>query len=142
MKTIEIMTPNPQCVRPDDTLTQAAAQMKNLSVGMLPVCADERLVGVLTDRDIAIRAVAEGLDPNHTPVRQIMSPHAIYCFADEDPHAAAIMLESHRVRRLPVLDRDEQLVGIVSLGDLAVRAHQEELATRVLGRLSAQRERH
>jgi CBS domain-containing protein len=140
MKTIDIMTPNPQCVSPEDTLTEAAEQMKRLNVGMLPVCRDDHLIGVLTDRDIAIRGVANGLDPKQTKVRSIMSRLIISCFADQDQEAAATIMESHRVRRLPVLDRDDQLIGIISLSDLAARTGDEDLASRVLERLAAQRE--
>jgi CBS domain-containing protein len=139
MKTIEIMTPNPQCIGPDETLIQAAKQMKRLNVGMLPVCNEDHLVGVLTDRDIAIRAVANGLDPNHTTIRTIMSRLIISCFSDEDQEAAASLMQSHRLRRLPVLDRDEQLVGVISLTDLAYRTNQETLASRVLEGIAAHR---
>lgn len=139
MKTVDIMTPNPECVDPDDTLTQAASRMKQCNVGILPVCNNNRMVGVLTDRDIAVRAVAVGLDPNRTAVRTVMSRLIISCFEDQDQEAAARMMAAHQIRRLPVLDRNEHLVGIISLGDLAVRVHGETLALKVLENLSGER---
>jgi CBS domain-containing protein len=136
MKNIEIMTPDPQWIGPEETLQQAARQMKARNVGILPVLKENRLVGVLTDRDIAIRAVANGLDPDKTVVRRVMSRLILYCFADQEQEEAASMMESHHVRRLPVLDRHEHLVGIISLRDLAVRTDHEELALRVLEHLA------
>jgi CBS domain-containing protein len=142
MKNIEIMTPNPRCIGPDDTLLQAAKQMKTSNVGILPVLKEGRLIGVLTDRDIAVRAVVNGLDPGQTMVRTVMSRLILYCFADQDQEVAAKMMESHHIRRLPVLDRNEHLVGIISVLDLAVRADREELALRVLENLSPEPKKH
>jgi CBS domain-containing protein len=136
MKINEIMTPNPEWIGPDDTLAHAAATMRELNVGSLPVCKDGRLVGLLTDRDIAVRAVANGLDPQ-TSVRPVMSRLVAFCFDDQDQEVAASMMETNRIRRLPVLDHDEHLVGIISLGDLAVRSPQEKMALKVLERISA-----
>ena len=141
MKTIEIMTPDPQCIDPGDTLTQAAVRMKACNVGILPVCKQGRLVGVLTDRDIAIRAVANGLDPDHVTVHTVMSRLIISCFADQDQEEAATMMESHHVRRLPVLDRDERLIGIISLGDLVVRSDNEDRGLKIWEQLSGERDR-
>jgi len=135
MRINEIMTPNPQCVGPDDTLAQAAAKMKNLNIGILPVCKNERLVGILTDRDIAVRAVANGMDPEAS-VRTVMSRLVSFCFEDQDQEVAASMMETNRIRRLPVLDHEEHLVGIISLGDLAVRAPHDRMALRVLEHIS------
>ena len=140
MKANEIMTPNPHYIGPDETLIEAAAQMKELNVGILPVCSENRLVGVLTDRDIAIRAVANGLDPCHVPVRSVMSRLIVSCFDDQDEEVAANIMGTNRIRRLPVLDREEHLVGIISLGDLAVRTH-DDVALRVLEHVSAETSR-
>lgn len=141
MKTNEIMTPNPAWIGPDETLIEAATQMKTRNVGILPVCNHNRLVGVLTDRDIAIRAVANGLDPHSVPVRTVMSRLIFSCFEDQDQEIAACIMETNHIRRLPVLDRNEHLVGIISLGDLAVRTNDEELALRVLEHVSTRPER-
>jgi len=135
MKNREIMTPNPQCVSPDTTLAEAAQKMHVCKVGILPVCDVQRLVGVLTDRDVAIRVVAHGLDPNQTVVRSVMSRLIISCFADHDQETAAKLMESYHIRRLPVLDQQEQLVGIISLTDLATRTEPKGLALQVLGNI-------
>jgi len=120
MQVKDIMTPNAECIRPDDTLEDAAKKMRDLDIGPLPVCGDnDRLAGMITDRDIAVRAVAEGKDPRTTKVREVMSEKIIYCFEDQDVEEAARIMQERQVRRLVVLNRDKRLVGIVSLGDLA-----------------------
>jgi len=123
----EVMTPQVEVIHPDATLREAAAKMKSLDVGPIPVCDGERLQGMLTDRDITVRATAEGRDPNHTRVREVMSPDVFYCFEDQDVQDAARLMEDRQIRRLVVLDRNKRLVGIVSLGDLAVQTDDEEL---------------
>jgi CBS domain-containing protein len=110
--------------------------MKSLDVGMLPICEKDRLVGTVTDRDITIRAVASGANPNTATVREAMTPDIVYCFDDEDVEDAAELMEQKQVRRLPVLSRDKRLVGILSLGDLAVRSQRDKLAGEVLERVS------
>jgi CBS domain-containing protein len=136
MKISEILTPDPICVTPETTLAQAAQKMKTLDVGMLPICENDRLVGTITDRDITVRAVAVGYNPNTSTVREAMTREMIYCFDDEDIAEAALLMESRLVRRLPVINRDKRLVGIVSLGDLAVRTHRERLVGEVLEGIS------
>ena len=136
MKISEILTPDPECVKPETTLRRAAQKMKDLDVGMLPVCENDRLVGTITDRDIVIRAVADGSDLSATKVRDAMTPELIYCFDDEDIVEAALLMESKQVRRLPVINRDKRLVGIISIGDLAVRTHRERLVGEVLESIS------
>lgn len=123
MKIREIMTPAVQCVRPGDNLVEAAALMRELDVGAVPVCNGSELVGILTDRDITVRAVAEGHDPNRTPVRQVMTAEVVFVYDDEGLDAAVRMMERHRIRRAPVMTREKRLVGIVSLGDIAVDAN-------------------
>jgi CBS domain-containing protein len=127
MQIRDVMTPHVEVIHPDATLREAAAKMKSLDVGPIPVCDGERLQGMLTDRDITVRATAEGRDPNSTRVRDVMSPEVIYCFEDQDVQDAARMMEDRQIRRLVVLDRDKRLAGIVSLGDLAVQTEDEEL---------------
>jgi CBS domain-containing protein len=123
MKIGEIMTPDVQCIRPDDDLVDAASLMRQLDVGVLPVCEEDKLVGMLTDRDIAIRAVAEGRNPRETHVRETMSPGVVYYVLEEqDVDDAVHVMEQHQIRRAPVMNREQQLVGIVSLGDIAVGA--------------------
>lgn len=125
MKIGELMTPDVEVIKPDDTLHTAAKMMADLNSGVLPVGENDRLVGMITDRDITVRAVAEGRDPNKTAVREAMSGEIRYCFEDEDAEAVAYRMGSWQVRRLPVLNRDKRLVGIVSLGDLMIGGAEE-----------------
>jgi CBS domain-containing protein len=136
MKVKEIITPNPQCITPEGSLRDAARKMKAMDVGILPVCENDRLVGTITDRDIAVRAVADGRDPNTTKVREVMTQGVVYCFEDQSIEGVAQLMEEKQIRRLPVLNEQKRMVGIVSLGDLAVRTHKEKLAGEVLERVS------
>ena len=124
----DVMTKGAECVRPDETLQEAARKMKSLDVGPLPVCDNDRLVGMVTDRDITVRATAEGETPADVRVRDVMTPEVIYCFEDALVGDAALLMQQKQVRRLLVLNRDKRLVGIVSLGDLAVETGDEQLA--------------
>ena len=135
MKINEIMTRNVEVVQPNSVLQEAAGKMKSLNVGSLPVCDNRKLLGIITDRDIAIRAVADGRDPATTKVSETMSPDLVYCFEDQDIKDAANLMERHQIRRLPILDRNQQLVGIVSLGDLAVET-KNKLSGEVLEEVS------
>jgi CBS domain-containing protein len=131
----EIMTPAVETIRPDSPLREAAQKMKSLDVGSLPVYDNHKLLGMITDRDIAIRAVAEGRDPT-TRVSEAMTPELIYCFEDQSTEEAAQVMERHQIRRLPILNRSHALVGIVSLGDLAVRHRDDRLSGEVLEEVS------
>jgi CBS domain-containing protein len=130
------MTTNVEVVHPDAMLQDAAQKMKSLDVGSLPVCDGQRLVGTLTDRDITIRAVAEGRNPTTTPVRESMTPQVIYCYDDQNVKEAAKLMQEKQIRRLPVINRDKRLVGIVSLGDLAVDSGNEKMAGKTLTEIS------
>src|SRR5262245_6721676 len=133
----EVMTRGAECVRPGTSLQEAARKMRDLDVGPLPICGDDdRLKGMITDRDITVRAVAEGHDPKTTRVQDVMTPDVIYCFEDQDVAEASRLMKEKQVRRLVVLNRDKRLVGIVSLGDLAVDAGDEKLAGRTLEAVS------
>src|SRR5438093_4669224 len=125
MQLKDVMTRRVEVVHPDDTLATAAEKMKSLDVGPMPVCDGERLVGMLTDRDITVRATAAGRDPKTTRVRDVMTPEVAYCFEDQDTNEAARIMEQRQIRRLVILNRDKRLVGIVSLGDLAVTTQDE-----------------
>lgn len=122
MKIQDIMTPHARCVCPQESVAIAASLMRELNVGALPVCDNDRLAGVITDRDITVRAVADGADPKSTPVQAIMSHELVYIFEDQEIDEAARLMEVKQIRRLPVLNRNKRLVGIVSLGDMAVEA--------------------
>jgi CBS domain-containing protein len=116
----EVMTRDVRIVFPDDTLESAARLMEEQDFGSLPVAENDRLVGMVTDRDIAIRAVARGLIPRESTVREIMSAEIKYVYDDESVRDVATAMGDLQIRRLPVLDRSKRLVGIVSLGDLAL----------------------
>ncbi len=126
MKLSEIMTRSVEVVSPDETLQNAARKMRLRDVGFLPVCDGQRLVGTLSDRDITVRAVAEGLDPRSTAVRDLATQNLVWCFDDEDVVNAARKMRSKQIRRLMVINRqNKQLVGVVSLGDLAANGTRE-----------------
>lgn len=118
MKVSDMMSGDVCVVAPGDTLRQAATLMAERDVGSLPVGEDDRLVGFLTDRDIAVRAVAQGLG-SEARVREVMSTEVRYCFDDDDVDEVALNMADLEVRRLPVINRDKRLVGIVSLGNFA-----------------------
>ncbi|HZU90974.1 MAG TPA: CBS domain-containing protein [Stellaceae bacterium] len=118
MQIRDVMTRDAQLINPDDTIQRAARLMAEGDCGVLPVADGDRLVGMLTDRDLAIRGLAEGKGP-YAKVRDVMTPEVKYCFEDEDTEHVAENMADLQVRRLPVMDRNKRLVGIVSLGDLA-----------------------
>ena len=119
MQISEVMTDDVKTIRPDRTIREAAQLMAQIDAGVLPVGENDRLAGMITDRDIAIRAVAEGKSPD-TPVRDVMTSEVKYCFEDEDIEGVATNMADIRVRRLAVLNRDKELVGIISLADIAL----------------------
>jgi CBS domain-containing protein len=140
MQIRDIMTQGAEVVHSDAAAVEAATKMRDLDVGSLPVCDGERLDGMVTDRDIAIRLVAAGLDPSTTKVSDIMTPGATYCFDDQTVEEASAVMEAQQIRRLPILNREKQLIGILSLGDLAVRTEgteDEDLADEALKDISA-----
>jgi len=137
MQVHEVMTPGAECTHPKATLQDAARMMRDLDVGALPVCGDnDRLVGMITDRDIVVRALAEGQDPKKSRVQDVMSPDILYCFEDQSLGEAADLMKDHQVRRLVVLNRDKRLVGIVSLGDLAAKSRDKGLSGETLEHVS------
>lgn len=125
MKVSELMTRDVRIASPDDSLKQAAKLMAEIDAGVLPVGDKDRLVGMLTDRDIAIKGVAQGKGPD-TKVRDVMTADVKYCFEDDDVEDVSQNMGDLQIRRLPVVNRDKRLVGIVSLGDLAVSAEADE----------------
>jgi CBS domain-containing protein len=126
MKVREAMTGNVRLTSPDRSIREAAQMMIDQDIGALPVGEDDRLVGMITDRDIAVRAVAQGLGPD-TKIRDVMSEDVLYCFEDEDLDDAAQNMGDIKVRRLPVLNRDKRLVGIISISDLSRREDAEQI---------------
>jgi CBS domain-containing protein len=135
MQLSDIITRDVETIPPEATVREAAQRMRSRDVGSLPVCDGARLLGMITDRDITIRAIADGRDPERTPVRDAMTPTVQYCFEDEDVRRAAEIMEQGQIRRLPVVDRDKKLVGILSLGDIALSG-EDELSAEALERIS------
>lgn len=131
-----IMTPEVERLPKDASICEVAKKMKAIDVGMIPVYDGDRLVGMVTDRDIALRVVAEGRDPVSTPAHTVMTPEVIYCFEDQTVEEAAQIMEQHQIRRLIVLNRDKRLVGIVSLGDLATHRQGKKVAGEALSEIS------
>lgn len=118
MKVKETMSTNVRLAGPDQTIREAAQAMAEVDSGVLPVGENDRLIGMITDRDIAVRGVGQGKGPE-TSVREVMTDHVDYCFEDQDVDAVLKNMVDIKVRRLPVLNRDKRLVGIISLGDIA-----------------------
>jgi CBS domain-containing protein len=132
MKVRDCMTRQVLTTRPDETLQTAARLMLEADVGVIPVEENDRLVGMITDRDIAVRGVARGLGAD-TPVRQVMSKEVLYCFDDADIDDVADNMADIQVRRLPVVDKDKRLVGIISTGDMARETDGETVAIAISG---------
>ena len=137
MKIRDVMTRDAKLASPTDTLERAAKLMKQCDCGSLPVADGDRLAGMITDRDIAIRAVAEGRGPD-SRVREAMSGEVLYCFDDQDIDEVCKNMAEIQVRRLPVVNRDKRLVGIVSIGDLARKEAGSARALHGIARPSAQ----
>ena len=124
MKVSEVMTRDVQTIRPDQRVQEAASFMLSADAGSIPVTDGDRLIGMITDRDIAVRGVAKGYGPD-TPVRELMSDDIICARADDDIEDVASRMSEAQVRRLPVIDENERLCGIVSLGDLSREADED-----------------
>ena len=135
MNISEVMSQDVRIASPKDTLQHAAQLMRDIDAGILPVGENDRLIGMLTDRDITVRAVAEGKAPDTCQVHEVMSPDIKYVYEDESLDDAARIMGELQVRRLPVLSRDKRLVGIVSLGDVALM--EEDSAGKALKEVSA-----
>jgi CBS domain-containing protein len=136
MKVRDVMTHEVECVGPQATLQEAAARMKSLDVGPIPVCEADRVIGILTDRDIVVRAVAEGRDARSTRVQEVMTRDLVCAHEDDDVKDAARLMKEHQVRRVIVLTRDNRLAGIVSTKDIAVDTGDKKLAGDVLEKVS------
>ena len=132
MQVRDLMTRDVVTVHPEETIQSAAHAMRELDVGALPVREHERLVGMITDRDIALRGIGQGKGPEAS-VRDVMTPEIKYCFADQDVDDVTANMADIQVRRLPVLDRDKRLVGILSLGDIATSEDPEQAAEALSG---------
>lgn len=132
----ECMTKNVELTDPGTSIAVAAQKMRDGDFGMLPVGQNDRLVGMITDRDIAVRGVAEGKNPEQTKIEDIMSKKVLYCFEDQSIEEAAENMGQNQVRRLPVLNRGKRLVGILSLSDVAQSQESGEHAKMALHKIS------
>jgi CBS domain-containing protein len=132
----DVMTSGAECVHSEATLQQAAEKMRKFDVGAVPILENDKLVGMLTDRDIAIRSISEGSNPQISRVRDAMTPDVICCYEDQDVAEALQLMRSQQIRRLPVLDRSEHLVGIVSLGDFAIETPDSNIVGQALEGIS------
>lgn len=135
MQVSQIMSTSVEVIPSEATIQDAAERMRERGIGSLPVRDGSRLLGMITDRDIAIRAVAQNRDGS-TPVREAMTPGVVFCYSDDDVRRVAEIMEDKQIRRLPVLSREKQLLGIVSLGDIAVRVADLMLSGEALERVS------
>ncbi|MBD3233344.1 MAG: CBS domain-containing protein [candidate division Zixibacteria bacterium] len=136
MKVRDIMTKNVEVLNPFSKISEAARKMIELNIGILPVSENGKVVGMVTDRDIAIRAVAEERHPPQELVNAIMTPDVHYCYESQDIDEAAEIMRSNKIRRLVVLNENMELVGICSLGDLAVEGKNDKLSGEVLREIS------
>ena len=134
-KLSEVMTRNVQVISPDATIKEAAQQMRGGDFGMLPVGEADRMIGAISDRDIAIRAIAEGKECS-TRVRDVMSDGVVWAYESDTVEDAARLMSEHQIRRLPVVNSDKRLVGIVALGDFAVGSDDIEPAAEALQEIS------
>ena len=136
MQIKDVMTRDVEVIEADATVQEAAEVMKREDIGILPVLDGQTLIGTLTDRDIVLRGVAEGRDLRSTRVSEILSREVMYCFEDQEIEEAATLMGDKQIRRLVILDHEQRLAGIVSLGDLAVDSPNKKPAADVLNRVS------
>ncbi len=128
MQVREVMTPEVDLINPSTTLIEAARLMRDDDVGALPIGSNDRLVGMLTDRDLVIRGLAQGKDGQTATASEVMSEGILYCFDDQEVEDAATVMRDHQVRRLAVVNRDKRLVGMVSLGDISTKGPSQTAA--------------
>ena len=133
----DVMSRDVQVISPDATIAEAARCMRDGDFGMMPVGEDDRMIGAISDRDIAVRAVAEGRDSN-AKVRDVMSDGIRWAYEDESVERAAAIMGEYQIRRLPIVNRDKRLVGIVALGDIAVKKPEPARAGETLAEISEQ----
>jgi CBS domain-containing protein len=138
MKLKEIMTGDVEVISPTSTIKEAAEKLGSLNIGALPVCDDDKLVGMVTDRDIVVKGIARGIEPSQCQVKEVMTHSIVYAFEESSIRDAARLMKDKQVRRVVVLDSNKKLVGIVSLGDLATKL-AENVAGETLSKVSEQR---
>ena len=136
MKIREIMNGKVECANPTLPIAKAAEKMRDLDIGFLPICENDKLIGTVTDRDITTKSVAQGRDPRLAPVSEIMRPEVFYCYDDQDIEEVARYMQEKEVRRMVILNRDMRLTGVVSLGDIAKLLMEREVAGETLGKIA------
>ena len=139
MKCSEVMTDNPVCCLPNDSVSQVARVMRREHIGAVPVVSSDRtreIIGIITDRDLAIKVVAEGRDPNRTTVSDVMTHTIVVCREDDDLSSALAAMEEYQIRRIPVIDQGGRLVGIVSQADVATRFYEPVVRAKMVEEIS------
>ena len=136
MKINQIMSKKVEYVDPKLPIGKAAEKMRDLNIGFLPICENDKLVGTVTDRDITIRSVPQGRDPRLTPVSEIMTQDVFYCYDDDNLERVAQYMQEKGVRRMVILNRQKRLVGVASLGDIAKTSGEKQLAGETLGEIA------
>ena len=139
MKCREVMTDNPVCCLPDDSVSQVARLMRRERIGPVPVVGNDQtreIVGIVTDRDLAIKVVAEARDLNRTTVGDVMTHTIVVCRDDDDLSSAIAAMEEYQIRRIPVIDQGDRLVGIISQADVAIRVHERETTAEMVEEIS------
>jgi CBS domain-containing protein len=135
----EVMTKDPVCCQPNDKVVEAAKLMKSENIGSIPVIENEqtkKLVGIVTDRDLALKIVAEGLDAASTKVDAVMTRKVVTCLASDDLQKALDAMSEHQLRRIPVVDNDNKIVGIIAQADVATRVNQPEKTAEMVKEIS------
>ena len=135
----EIMTSNPECCLPSDSVVKAAKMMKSRDVGPIPIVTDKdsrKLAGILTDRDLAIKVVAEARDPTATQIEEVISQDVVTCKKDDDVNEVLKLMERHQVRRIPVVDNGDHLLGIIAQADVATRLGRAQATGKVVEEIS------
>jgi len=139
MKCSDVMTRDPECSLPDDLVTEVAQRMLDEDIGSIPIIEDDqtrKLIGIVTDRDLALKVVAEGRDPRSTRVSDVMTRQVVTCFEDDDVQKALDAMSEHQLRRIPVVDREEHIVGIIAQADIATRVDQPQKTAEVVKDIS------
>ena len=136
MQLKEFINYHVETIGPEDTLQQAAEKMRDFDIGSIPVCDGNHLIGMVTDRDITIRAAANGEDPTIAIVSEVMTPDVVCCYENQTAEEAAALMQEHQIRRLFVLNENDELIGITSLGELATATGNRQLAGETLERVS------
>ena len=135
----EVMTKNPLCCLPEDLVTKAAGLMKSENIGSIPIVENEqtrKLVGIVTDRDLTLKIVAEGLDAKSTKVEAVMTRKVVTCRAEDDLQKALDAMSEHQLRRIPVVDGDHKIVGIIAQADVATRVDQPQKTAEMVKEIS------